>query len=396
MNMNRDDELKDLLEKAREGNASGEDYARLAEIVRADRSGAVIEQVDAFLEQEKVSSLEHVEPYDHAYWEQAFTEIKETFRHQPVIHHRRSWLHRWGWAAAAALLLLSAGSYLRTSTPSKTADAVKTGDIAPGKEGAILTLGDGTQVVLDSLGNGLIAAQNGTQVRLKDDVLVYDPANGANGNILYNTMTTPKGRQFRLTLPDGTLVWLNAASSIRYPTTFTGSERQVRITGEVYFEVAKNTKMPFRVNVNDKAEVEVLGTFFNVNAYENEANIATTLLSGAVKIRSSYTGAVILQPGQQAQMRANQRTVKIIDNADTGKVMAWRHGIFNFEDATVDEILRQLERWYDIDVVYKGAIPDIPMAGKITRDVPLSKLLGILKKLGLQYQMEGRQLIILP
>jgi transmembrane sensor len=204
---------------------------------------------------------------------------------------RISFLRRY-WVAASVLLLLGLGAYLwyqdNSQPQSLTSDNKNLPkNILPGRDGAILTLADGRQVVLDSLGNGVIAMQSGTEVVLQDGQLAYDPTESTSGEVAYNTMSTPKGRQFSLRLPDGTRVWLNAASSIRYPTTFVGTERKVELLGEAYFEVTKNINMPFRVNVNNRAQVEVLGTSFNVNAYEDEANISATLLEGSVKVAAS-------------------------------------------------------------------------------------------------------------
>jgi ferric-dicitrate binding protein FerR (iron transport regulator) len=217
-------------------------------------------------------------------------------------------------------------------------------------------------------------------------------------------MSTPKGRQFQVTLPDGTKVWLNAGSSIRYPTVFNGGERKVEVMGEAYFEVAHNAKMPFKVNVNNKAELEVLGTHFNVNAYDNEATINTTLLEGSVKVGSrsrSPSGAIgklqsaVLKPGNQAVLTHDSR-LTIHDNVDVNQVMAWKNGLFNFEGATFREIMNELERWYDIEIVYEKTVPDIEFEGKMTRDVPLHDLLKMLERSDIHFRIEGRKLIVLP
>ncbi len=313
------------------------------------------------------------------------------------------------WAAASVLLLLGLGTYLWIKQPTVdngqlTIKEAGKNDIAPGREGAILTLADGRQVVLDSLGNGPIAMQSGTQVVLQDGQLAYDPTRSISGKVTYNTMSTPKGRQFSLRLPDGTRVWLNAASSIRYPTTFVGAERKVEIQGEAYFEVAKNTKMPFRVNVNNRANVEVLGTSFNVNAYEDEPNISTTLLEGAVKVAAfqvvSPDRPVILKPRQQAQiMQAGPETrpgIKVINDADIDKVMAWKNGAFNFTDVSLKDVMKQLERWYDIKIIYESTVPNVELAGKMTRDVTLNELLKNLEDLGVHCKLEGRTVVVLP
>jgi ferric-dicitrate binding protein FerR (iron transport regulator) len=246
-----------------------------------------------------------------------------------------------------------------------------------------------------------VARQTGANLLLHDGRLTYDPIREKTTETVYNTMTTPRGRQFQLTLPDGTMVWLNAASSIRYPTVFTGTERQVEITGEAYFEVTKNIKMPFRVRVDDRADIEVLGTHFNVNAYENEKTLNTTLLEGSIRVLTvsgeqtsrKMTDGVILKPGQQAQLRTE---LHVFNNTDIDKVMAWKNGAFNFEDLPLEEAMRQLERWYDIKVKYENGVPDIRFGGKIGRDVSLADLLQILAGTKLKFRIEkGRELIIM-
>lgn len=332
----------------------------------------------------------------------------------PAFHPaQRIPLYRRWWAAASVILALCIGAYIWNANKKNAESPIvvaKTVDIAPGEDGAILTLSDGRQIVLDSLGNGVIALQNGSQAVIKNGELIYDLTGDATGEIVYNTMSTPKRRQFRLLLPDGTKVWLNAASSISYPTVFTGKERRVEITGEAYFEVAKNIKMPFRASVKNKAEIEVLGTHFNVNAYENEASINTTLLEGSVVVSSDQQQkvkqTVVLKPGQQAQLTnvkygsekaaTTKTAIKIISDTDIEKVMAWRNGLFNFEDATLEEIMRQLERWYDIEVVYEKNVPNIALTGELTRGVTLKGLLPALGKMGVNYRLEGRKLTILP
>lgn len=313
---------------------------------------------------------------------------------------RIHFLPRWSWAAASVLLLLAAGAYYWTASKKNTPPAVMaaaTTDIAPGKEGATLTLADGSRIKLDSLGNGVIAKQNGAQVVLANGQVAYDPTGNTGSDAVFNTMSTPRGRQFRLTLPDGTQVWLNAASSVRYPTVFSGRERIVEVTGEAYFEVVKNPAMPFRVRVNNKAEIEVLGTHFNVNAYENEQAIATTLLEGAVRVAAAgrHLPEVVLHPGQQAQLsNASETGIKVVKNVNTEKTIAWKNGLFYFDGATLAEIMRQMERWYDIEVVYENGIPDIEFEGEMTKDVSLNGLLVMLKRTDVHFRIEGRKLIV--
>lgn len=314
-------------------------------------------------------------------------------------------LRRW-WVAASILFLLCIGAYFwigdTKNTPSATITQ-QTVEVPPGKEGAILTLADGRQVMLDSMGNGLVAMQLGADVVLRQGTLAYEGGGSIHDETAssFNTLSTPNGRLFNVLLPDGTRVWLNAASSLRYPTVFTGKERRVEITGEAYFEVARNKKMPFRVHINDRAEVEVLGTHFNVNAYEDEGSINATLMEGSVRVLvvSSHQPPVTLKPGQQAQVVIDQQKqpgIKVINNADTEKIMAWKNGLFNFEGASLEEVMRQLERWYDIEVVYEKGIPREEFEGKITRDMTLNELLPALEKMGVRYRLEGRKLTLLP
>ncbi|HYE54557.1 MAG TPA: FecR domain-containing protein [Chitinophagaceae bacterium] len=317
-------------------------------------------------------------------------------RNTPVISiFRKKWMPY----AAAILILVTIGSvYFITGGQQQGKQTIAAipapQEIQPGKEGAVLTLVDGTQVVLDSMGNGLVTTQNGTKVLLRNGQLVYDADQSPAIAVGYNTMTTPKGRQFQLVLPDGSRVWLNAASSIRYPTVFDKKERKVEITGEAYFEVAKNTAAPFRVKVNDRTEVEVLGTHFNINSYDNEESINTTLLEGSVQVRNSE-GRIILKPGQQARVKDQER-IKVLDDVDVEKVMAWKNGVFNFQDATLQEVMRQLERWYDIEVVYEKNIPKLEFYGKMGKDLSLEAVLRGLEKSNVHFRIEGRKLVVLP
>jgi transmembrane sensor len=312
---------------------------------------------------------------------------------------------KWMRYAAAIILLAGAGSYFFFTNRSKPVEntivkiaPLRPEQIHPGKIGAVLTLTNGSKIVLDSLGNGLITTQSGTKVSLVNGHLVYDAKNAEAAASLataYNVMSTPKGRQFNLVLPDGSKVWLNAASSIRYPIVFAGKERMVEITGEAYFEVARNTSFPFKVKVNDETEIEVLGTHFNINSYENEASINTTLLEGSVRVKNNQ-GTIVLKPGQQAQS-AKQEKIKILQEVDVEKVMAWKNGFFNFQDATLQEVMRQLERWYDIEVVYEKNVPELEFYGKMGKDLSLAAVLSGLEKSNVHFRMEaGRKLIVMP
>lgn len=316
---------------------------------------------------------------------------------------RLSWVRY----AAAVLLLLAGAWYFWPVKPVELAkqEPKAIQQILPGQEGAILTLADGSTILLDSVGNGIVAHQSGADLSVKNGQLAYNSAGKASAEESFNTLTTPKGRQYKILLPDGTTAWLNAASSIRFPTQFTNSTRRVAIRGEVYFEVAQMKKagetVPFIVNADERFEVEVLGTHFNVNAYTDEPVLHTTLLEGKVAVTTNRQGKrqkVVLKPGEQASLTmkgdvADNMTVK---PGDIGKVMAWKNGVFDFEDAKIDEVMRQLKRWYDIEVKYESGVPDIEFVGKMTRDIPLNGLLIALEKSNVHFRLEGRTLIVMP
>lgn len=311
---------------------------------------------------------------------------------------RSIYFRKWGWAAAAALLLLGGAYYWTSRVHNKPAVIASLPvNIEPGKQGAILTLADGREVVLDSLHNGIVASQSGASIVLSEGQLVYDPTVAGNMEMQYNKMTTPAGRQFHVTLPDGTNVWLNAASSIRFPTSFPGNERRVEVTGEVYFDVVKNANKPFIVAVKDKIDIEVLGTTFNVNAYENERSIRATLIDGSIRVgvvSTDHRKAVTLQHGQQASIK--EQLITIADHQDPEKILAWKNGLFNFDGATLEEVMRDLERWYDIEVVYENGIPNSDkFIGEMTRQIALTDLLDILKRFQVDFRVEGRKLIVL-
>jgi transmembrane sensor len=327
----------------------------------------------------------------------------------PVHFLKRKWVR---YAAALIIVLAGVSIYLMVQQSSSRQIAAEPTaaprDIAPGREGAILTLEDGSTVILDDRGNGLVANQSGSKVVLNNGQLLYDQEDNAAA-IKYNTVTTPRGRQFQVVLPDGTKVWLNAASSLRYPTAFTGKERRVEITGEVYFEVARvssaSRAVPFFVKVNDGTEIEVLGTHFNINSYNNESSINTTLLEGSVKVSMvsrllSGGESSILKPGEQAKVALNPITIgsplTIDHSPDIEKVMAWKNGVFNFEDASLEEVMRQLERWYDIDVEYEKGVPKLEFVGKMGRDLTLSNVLRGLEVSKVKVRVEGRKVIVLP
>ncbi|GEP98086.1 hypothetical protein CCY01nite_43460 [Chitinophaga cymbidii] len=253
-------------------------------------------------------------------------------------------------------------------------------------------LSDGRQIVLDSLENGIVATEGDNSARLDNGQLVYETGSGSDPGTRYNTMQTPNGREFQVTLPDGSRVWLNAASAVRYPVPFPENERKVEVSGEVYFEVTPDPQRPFRVQIDDRAEIEVLGTRFNINAYKEEESLRATLLEGAVRFRGKAE-QVVLKPGQQARLSAK---LEVKDNVKTDKIMAWRNGLFNFEGMRLDEVMRQLGRWYDMEIVYQGKVPEVEFYGDLDRHVSLAGVLKALESADIKFRIEGKQLIVLP
>ncbi|OQP44508.1 hypothetical protein A4H97_09030 [Niastella yeongjuensis] len=320
------------------------------------------------------------------------------------IVHRVHFLRRAGWwAAAAAIIVLMTGTvyWFLNTTPKQqpVAGIGPVNDVQPGRQGAYLTLADGRRILLDSLGDGLVASEKGAQVVMKAGELSYNPAMAKNAVTTYNTISTPKGRQFALQLPDGSKVWLNAASSLRYPVVFVGAERRVEITGEAYFEVSKikaaGKRMPFIVSINNKTTVEVLGTHFNVNAYNDERSINTTLLEGAVKV-SHEKQIQLLQPGQQAQVNS-AGSINLVKDADVTAAVAWKNGSFSFANASLETVMRQLARWYDVEVEFEGEVPGGAFSGEIDRSLTLDQVLKGLTKTRVHYTIQkNNKLLIEP
>lgn len=273
-------------------------------------------------------------------------------------------------------------------------------DVLPGGNKATLKLSDGKIIVLDNAQNGLLAQQGAVQIQKQEGALMYDQTS-VKGAAAINTLATPAGGQFQIKLPDGTRVWLNASSSITYPTVFTGNERRVMISGEGYFEVAKDASKPFKVSIqkgNDKqpTEVEVLGTHFNINAYDDEALVKTSLIEGRIKIVSDYYNgkqSAILKPGQQAQVEVEGK-LKVKENASMEEVVAWKNGDFLFQSADIGTLMRQVARWYDIKVSYPNGMPKDKFSGKIGRNVNLSQLLEILKYSEVKFELKEKTLIV--
>lgn len=303
-------------------------------------------------------------------------------------------------AAAASVILCVTFSVYFLNQDRKPVQISQKTNSKQSRNKAVLTLDNGSQLILDNISNGLLANEGNTNIsKINNGQISYQSIKIATpSTIKYNTLSTPKGGEYQITLEDGTKVWLNAYSSIRFPTSFGPTERSVEIKGEVYFEVAKNRLKPFIVNCNGQ-KVEVLGTHFNINAYSDEELIKTTLLEGSVKVFQTLTGtSKVLKPGQQAQIH-NKKTVPsiFIANANTEAVVAWKDGYFMFEREGLQNIMRKLGRWYDVDIIYKGPINDTNFGGTISKFNDINDVLEVLEATGsVHFKIEGRRITVMP
>ena len=281
-------------------------------------------------------------------------------------------------------------------------------DAEPGDNRAILTLQDGSQILLDKIKDeSQLKLQGINIIKAEDGQLVYAPdlrLDKTGKHSEFNTVSTPRAGQFRVVLPDGTKAWLNAASSIKFPTSFQAPERLVSVTGEVYFEVAKHSigkrRVPFKVVAGNQV-VEVLGTHFNINSYQNEERIKTTLLEGSIRVSQTQDieKGVLLRPGQQSELPIlSSGTVPKSDfevhAVDAAATVAWKDGYFRFDQVGLTELMRQLERWYDVQVVYTSPIKEYEFVGQIPRNTPLSKVLKILEMGDVHFRVEGKKIIV--
>ena len=305
--------------------------------------------------------------------------------------------------AASILILITTGLYFyknRTVDVNIAAKVVEPTEaiITPGYDKAILTLSDGTKIILEDAKNGILANQAGVSIQKKSDgELLYSFSNSANSvtqaedNILYNKIETPIGGKYQVNLPDGSKVWLNSSSSLRFSALFNGDTREVELSGEAYFDVSKNKSKPFRVITKDQI-VEVLGTQFNINSYSDEGPIKTTLIEGSVKIIYKDK-VVLLSPGQQFQPK---ELVSAVLEADTEEVVAWKEGYFVFKNEDIKSIMRKLSRWYNVEVSYSGDIPEVGFGGNISRSKDISEVLDVLQLTNaIHFKVEGRRITVM-
>jgi len=307
----------------------------------------------------------------------------------------------WPWISAAAsiLLFLCIGIYYKNRQHLLKPQFTQI--IMPGGNKAILTLSNGKQILLTNAQNGKLANQGNTIIsKTSKGQIVYTSITANKSTffqpVLYNTMTIPRGGQYLLVLPDGSKVWLNSSSSLRYPTAFSGKERRVELTGEAYFEIIHNAASPFRV-VTKGQVVEDIGTQFNIKAYDDEELIKTTLIEGSIKV-AAKNQQMMLKPGQQLTLntQTDNKSIQLIDNANVEEAIAWKNGYFRFNNEKIPEIMRQLSRWYDIDVIYKGNITNEGLNGKISRYKNISQIIEMLESTKLvHFKVQGREVTVI-
>lgn len=420
--MSTQNRLTYLLGQAMQRSATDTELQELITLIREDDNGNITRQVEAMLLQELPDTA--MGDYDMSYWDDIAGRILAADRPEseiaeqgnnstektdvsPAVIHLSPW-RRLRWiSAAAAVLVLFLGTYwflrpaVRKSTVVATAPA--SNDVTPGGNKAMLVLADGTEVPLDSASSGTLTQQGNTSImQPAGGQLLYTQQAGGPENVdlvQYNTLRTPRGGQFQVTLPDGTNVWLNAASSLKYPVAFKGASRVVELTGEAYFEVAHNRAMPFKVMVRtgqrDSMEVAVLGTQFNIMAYTDETMVKTTLLEGAVKVSNSGISKQ-LAPGQGAYLDRQRHTLALLQQVDTEEAVAWKNGFIQLDGNDITSIMRIIARWYDVDVVYTASVP-AHFRGIIPRNVPVSRVLKMMEMTGeVHFEIKGKQIIVSP
>jgi transmembrane sensor len=307
----------------------------------------------------------------------------------------------WPYAAAAMIITGTLTSiFFHFQKPAKqvaivTPPATKnpvSNEIKSGTSKAQLILADGNTLSLDSSESMQLTEKDGTKIAQQKGKLVYNDISASDNKILFNILSTPRGGEYQLVLPDGSKVWLNAASSLRFPTRFNGPERTVFLQGEAYFEVAKNAAMPFRVMLENETSVKVLGTHFNIMSYSDEKVIRTTLEEGKVTV-TAHMNSVSLSPAKQAVMTKTDSKI-VVSPADVEKALAWKNGLIEFDDDDLPYIMRQISRWYDVDVNINSNLSLGKYKGVIRRNVPLSDVMEILKTAGVNFKVEGKKVTV--
>ncbi|MBL4674999.1 MAG: FecR domain-containing protein [Mucilaginibacter sp.] len=371
--------LSDLLKRYADGTCTDEERRLVERLYEENTNEALSKEPDGFQKQEM------------------FNNILQNIQEQEVYREpKRSHIYKWA-AAAGVVLAIGAGLWFwkRNPQPVVAQDSVAfKNDIAPGKNKATLTLADGSIVVLNDSKQGQITKQGAVKIiKLDDGRLAYKAIKGQTTETMLNTIATPAGGQYQVVLPDGTRVWLNSGSSLQFPVQFANSHRDVTLKGEAYFEVAKDKARPFTVDAGE-VDVKVLGTHFNVMAYDNEDMVKTTLLEGSVKVTTPHSSG-LLKPDHMASVDKHDDGIAITD-ADAEQQVAWKNNLFWFASADIHQVMRQLARWYDVDVKYEGKITKA-FSGTLPRGLSAIKLLTILQQTGgVHFKIDGRIITVMP
>lgn len=375
--------LRKLIDKYLSGQASSEEEKMLKDWYGDNLSNEI--EIDFESEEER-----------NLLFERMYDDI-QNYAHDHNDSRKINYYRYYFFAAAASIVLLI-GSYFLYNRYyidfAKPNNKLVSGkyDVEPGHSGAILTLANGSTLVLDSANDGQLTAQGTATIVKQGAQIIYKNAGGAAAGLVYNTLTIPKGRRFKVVLPDGTLVWLNSASSLKYPTAFTGHDRSVELTGEGYFQVVHNALHPFRVKAGN-AVIEDIGTSFDINAYSDEPTLKTTLITGCAKI-SAGKKSMILRPGDQAEKQSGGIT---ITQVDTSQVLAWKSGFFQFDNADLETITRELSRWYNLQVFFDGSASPRKFFGRINSNMKLSEVLKMLQHSQVHFEIRpGNKLIVKP
>jgi ferric-dicitrate binding protein FerR (iron transport regulator) len=388
--MDKKNRLRFILEKFNEGTASAAELAELEQLLNDPEVASSLDELwdkipaaATFFEESKSEAL--------------LAGIEARNQQAQRLHQGRTKRMVFSMAATIVVLLTAIVLYLNISTDKNKNVLASTPEapvrITPGEDKAVLVLADGSTIRLEEKEQRKIPVQGNAHITRINGQVIYASKNANAGTpVLYNTLKTPQGGQYQLQLADGSKVWMNAGSSLRFPTSFQEKERIVELTGEAYFEIAKDAQRPFRVTVNDM-QVNVLGTHFNIMAYENEAATAVTLLEGAVNV-AHHQRSVNLQPGQQAQS-GNNIQLKVLNNIDTEEAVAWKNGYFLTNHTSLPVLMRQIERWYNVDIVYEGKVPDKKFGGKIPRKSDLQEVLKVLELSKVYTKLDGKKLTIL-
>lgn len=388
------DRLSYLINQVLHHSATEAEWKELSDLLDADGDGLISSRIEALLKQDIKAGDS---PYDHQYWDTVANRILGADKpaEMPLKAIRGNGRWRWGVAACIALLLLSGATWYilqRKIIAPITRTKQPPADVPAGSNRASLILADGTEIPLDSSINNTLAQQGNT--------VISKPGNGRlayqQGSVLspeipsYNTLRTPKGGQFQVQLPDGSNVWLNASSSLRYPVAFTGDTRTVELNGEAYFEIAPNAAQPFIVKAAH-TDVQVLGTQFNMMAYDDESSVKTTLLTGAVKVNNRR-----LYPGQGASIDRQSGQLSVQEHVNTEAVIAWKNGLMQLEGEDIHVVMRLIARWYDVTVVYNAPV-NAHFRGIIPRNVPLSQVLKMLEMTDeVHFSVKDKQIIVSP